>query len=60
MTQIEKFTEEEYQGRCFLDEACEIDVMVSINPERYWIDVPEYNAVNHAEKKDIDVINKNR
>uniref|UniRef100_M0ZYW6 Uncharacterized protein n=1 Tax=Solanum tuberosum TaxID=4113 RepID=M0ZYW6_SOLTU len=34
--------------------------MVSINLEREWIGVLEYNAINHVEKQDTDVFSMNQ
>ncbi|XP_015164455.1 uncharacterized protein [Solanum tuberosum] len=53
----QKVTEEEEKwGMCLVAEAPAIDAMVSLNLERDWIEDSEYNAVDHVEKQDTDVI----
>ncbi|KAH0754089.1 hypothetical protein KY290_024359 [Solanum tuberosum] len=45
--------EEEEWGKCLVDEARAIDVMISIDLERDWIKDPEYNIANHMEKQEL-------
>ncbi|KAH0642614.1 hypothetical protein KY290_034204 [Solanum tuberosum] len=48
--------EKEDWKNCLVAEARTIDVMVSINLEEDLIEDSEYNAVDHVEKKNVDVI----
>ncbi|KAH0641105.1 hypothetical protein KY285_037691 [Solanum tuberosum] len=53
--------EEDEWGKCLVADVIEewaraIDVMVSINLERDWLEGSNYNAVDHVEKQETDVI----
>ncbi|KAH0652604.1 hypothetical protein KY289_030282 [Solanum tuberosum] len=48
--------EEEEWGKCLVAEAQAIDVMISINHEKDWIDDLECNIVDHMEKQETDVV----
>ena len=53
MTQ--KVAEEDWK-KILVAEAQAIDVMISIDIERYWIEDLEYNIADHLEKQETDVV----
>uniref|UniRef100_M1BGY3 Uncharacterized protein n=1 Tax=Solanum tuberosum TaxID=4113 RepID=M1BGY3_SOLTU len=52
----QKVAEEEEWGKCLVAEGRAIDVMISINLERGWIEDLEYNIADQVENQETDVV----